>query len=256
MPLVSGTFTLIHDDIMDNAGERRGRPTVHVVWDANTAILAGDFLMGLSYDLLARTRTPDLAALVHTFHRMVAAVCEGQALDAAFERRAAVTVDDYLDMISRKTGALLVCVMELGARVAGADQQILALLTTAGRELGLAFQIQDDLLDLTAQDDGWGKSIGGDLVAGKKTFLLLQSLDRAEGQERAWFERIVSDGGLPAAAVPEARSRMEALGVLEDAARAVETHTRAAIEALSDLPAGEAQRALIWLTSRLAARGT
>lgn len=250
------TFTLIHDDIMDNAHERRGRATIHVVWDQNTAILAGDFLMGLSYELLAQTRTPHVAALIHCFHRMMAAVCEGQALDEAFGARDHVSVEDYLDMIGRKTAALLGCVMELGALVARADPETTARLFAAGRALGTAFQIQDDLLDLTAADEAWGKPIGGDLVEGKKTFLLLQALARAEGEERAWFQRIVTGRGLPPEKVPEARSRMAALGVLAEATRAVALHSQAALDALAGLPESQAKQTLLWLTRRLAARAT
>jgi geranylgeranyl diphosphate synthase, type II len=249
------TFTLVHDDIMDNAAERRGRPAVHIVWNESTAILSGDFLMGLSYELLARSRTHDLAGLVHRFHRMVAAVCEGQALDDAFACREDVSVQEYLDMISRKTGALLECTMELGAIIASADSATTRLLARTGRELGRAFQIQDDLLDLTADDPGWGKTIGGDLVEAKKTFLLLHALERAGDEDRAWFERIVREGGLATDLVPEARSRMSTLGVLQDAAAAVDMHSAAAVDALTELPDSDAREALVWLTQQMASRG-
>ncbi|HLT47799.1 MAG TPA: polyprenyl synthetase family protein [Rubricoccaceae bacterium] len=246
-------FTLVHDDIMDGAAERRGRPTVHVRWDAGTAILSGDLLMGLSYDLLARVEGADTAALVRRFHAMVLRLCEGQALDAAFERRDGVTVADYLDMIERKTGALLEAALEIGGIVGGAGEAGRAALRTAGRELGRAFQIQDDLLDLTAESDGWGKTIGGDLVAGKRTFLLLRALERAGGDERAWFARAL-DGGLPAAEVAEARARMDRLGVLDDARAAVRRHSDAGLAALAALPPGPAADALRSLAERLVRR--
>lgn len=249
------TFTLVHDDIMDHAAERRGRPSVHTVWNESTAILAGDLLMGLSYDLLARTPTRELASLIRVFHRMVMAVCEGQALDEAFETRDDVTVADYVDMIGRKTAALLVCVMELGARVGGADAETTLRLTAAGNALGHAFQIQDDLLDLTADDAGWGKVIGGDLIEGKKSYLLLRALEVAPHEDRRFFQRILANGGLEAALVPDARRRMERLGVLADAAEAVLSHTRLAERALTQLPPSQARHTLIWLTRRLASRG-
>jgi len=249
-------FTLVHDDIMDHAAERRGRPTVHVLYDESTAILAGDLMMGLSYQLLAGTKSEDVVGLIEVFHRMVAAVCEGQALDKAFEARSRVTVDDYLDMISRKTGALVECVMALGGQIAGADDRVRTALTAAGRDLGRAFQIQDDLLDLTANHAKWGKTIGGDLIEGKRTYLLLRALEVASGEERAWFERIVNDSGLPVKSVDEARKRMDRLGVLADASQQVERHSAAAVSALEALPATQSRDTLAWLARSLASRAT
>ncbi len=247
-------FTLVHDDIMDHAAERRGRPSAHVVWDESTAILAGDFMMGLAYDLLARTETGRLAEIVRTFHRMVARLCEGQALDEHFESRSAVSVPEYLDMIDRKTGALIETVLLLGGIVGDGDEEELAALSETGRAWGRAFQIQDDLLDLTAEDDRWGKTIGGDLMEGKKTYLLLRTLERAEGAERAWFERIVTDGGLDEAEVPEARRRMIALGVLGEARDRILQHYADGERALAALPAGPGRDRLGWVAGRMARR--
>lgn len=247
-------FTLVHDDIMDHADERRGRPSVHVVWDESTAILTGDFLMGLAYDLLARTETDRLAEAVRAFHRMVARLCEGQALDEGFEARAEVSVPEYLDMIDRKTGALLECVLALGGILGHAAGPQRAALAEAGRAWGRAFQIQDDLLDLTADDDGWGKAIGGDLVEGKKTYLLLRALERADGDARAWFHRAIADGGLPPEDVAEARRRMAALGVLDEARRLALDLYDAGERALAALPPGDARDALGWVAGRMARR--
>lgn len=249
-------FTLVHDDIMDQALERRGRPSVHVLWNTSTAILAGDLMMGLSYDLLARTHGGDLRTMIGMFHRMVSAVCEGQALDEAFESRREVSVDDYLDMIYRKTGALLVCALQLGGHVGGGSEDDLARLATAGRELGLAFQIQDDLLDLTASDDAWGKSIGGDLVQGKRTFLLLRALELAQDDDSRWFSRVLDRPGIPVEDVAEARERMERLGVLEEAAYRVQNHSQAGVAALESLPESDARDSLVWLSHSLATRST
>ena len=247
-------FTLVHDDIMDAAPERRGRPTVHIRWDDATAILSGDLLMGLSYDLFAQVETDRTVEVIRTFHRMVARLCEGQALDTAFETRNDVSVPDYLDMIARKTGALVEAVLDLGGLIGGADEAAREHLRTAGHELGRAFQIQDDLLDLTADNEGWGKAIGGDLVVGKKTFLLLRALERAEGDEHCWFTRILADGGLAPEEVPEARERMERLGVLDEAREAVRRHSDAGLAALNTLPAGPSAEALRELAEQLARR--
>ena len=247
-------FTLVHDDIMDRAEERRGRPTVHVRWDQSTAILAGDYMMGLAYDLLAQVEVPRLGTMIRTYHRMVRLLCEGQMLDTVFERREHVSVADYLRMIDGKTAALLSTSMELGGLIGGAGEGHRTALRDAGQHVGRAFQIQDDLLDLTADDTRWGKTIGGDLTEGKKTYLLLRALERASGDEADWFRRIVTARGLPAADIAEARSRMEALGVLDEAAHAVERHSQAAFDALDRLPAGPAVDTLRWLIRRMQAR--
>jgi geranylgeranyl diphosphate synthase type II len=250
-------FTLVHDDIMDHADARRGRPTVHVRWDDSTAILAGDLLLSLSYDLLAQAEpaTGTLRDLLGVYDRMVRALCAGQALDLAFETRTDVTVHDYLGMIDRKTGALVACVFELGARLGGASPEACAALAEAGRRVGRAFQIQDDLLDLTADPDRFGKAVGGDLMEGKKTFLLLRALERAEGDEHAFFARILTDGGLPEADIPEARARMDRLGVFEEARAAVQEHSAVALDRLGALPATDAADAVRWLVAQMQARG-
>ncbi len=247
-------FTLVHDDIMDHAISRRGRATVHERWDEGTAILCGDLLMAMAYDLLAQTDTPRLPEVLRTFHRMVVRLCEGQALDKAFETRDDLSVADYLDMIDRKTGALLEAVLELGALVGNASEEEREVLRSVGRNVGRAFQIQDDLLDLTAEHSGWGKVIGGDLMEGKKTFLLLRALEQAQGAERAWFQRIIEVGGLAEGEVPEARERMARLGVLDEAREAVALHSAAALERLGRLPASPAREALHALIERMQAR--
>lgn len=247
-------FTLVHDDIMDQADARRGRATVHVRWDESTAILCGDYLMALAYDLLAQGPADRLAEVIRRFHRMVARLCEGQTLDKDFEQREDVSVDDYLHMIDCKTGALLEASCELGGLVGGATAAQTAVLGRIGRHVGRAFQVQDDLLDLTADDARWGKTIGGDLVVGKKTFLLLRTLERTEGAAHAWFARAVRDGGLPVEDVPEARARMEAVGVLEEARQAVRYHSAAALDCLDELPEGGARETMRWLIRRMQRR--
>ncbi|MEM8599177.1 MAG: polyprenyl synthetase family protein [Bacteroidota bacterium] len=259
-------FTLVHDDIMDHAAQRRGRATVHRVWDESTAILVGDAMMGLSYDLLAQTPTGDLRVMLQVYGRMVARLCEGQALDMAFEQAAAVTVQDYLCMIEGKTAALLECCFELGALVAGADAPTRAHLVRAGRQLGRAFQIQDDLLDLTAQAPGWGKTIGGDLIEGKKAYLLLTALEqtsdvaiaegRATADDAAFFRAILEDGGLDPDWVGEARARMDELGVLAHTRAEVARHTEEGREALAAaLPPSEVAATLLGLVERMGRRG-
>ena len=247
-------FTLVHDDIMDHAEARRGRPTVHVAWDADTAILCGDYLMGLSYELLTRLDTTRLPSLMRVFSEMVVRLCEGQSLDKSFEARHDVSVADYLHMIDCKTGALLQAALEMGGIIGEASSQHRTTLRTIGKQVGRAFQIQDDLLDLVAEDDRWGKVIGGDLMAGKKTLLLLEALERTEGDEHAWFARIHHHEGLPADEVDQARARMQRLGVLDAARAAVLRHSTDAIEQVRALPPHTAVETLQWLIRRMQAR--
>jgi len=254
-------FTLVHDDIMDHAETRRGRPTVHVRWSEPTAILAGDLLMGLAYRLLDEARIARAADARAAFHRMVTRLCEGQALDMAFETTPDVRLADYLGMIDGKTGALLSLSLVLGGLAGDAPDtpggdgpaNALAALDAAGRDLGRAFQIQDDLLDLTADPETWGKPLGGDLVEGKKTFLLLAALERTTGDERTWFARVGS-GGLPPFEVDEARRRLDRLGVLDDARAAVDAYVASGLAALDVLPPGPAADALRTLAASLAHR--
>lgn len=247
-------FTLVHDDLMDDDGERRGHPTIHVKWNDGTAILAGDLMMGLSYKLLGQVEGIASETLYAVYHPMVEKLCAGQALDAAFETEGTVSVDAYLDMIDRKTGALLSAAFELGGVIGGAPEEERERLGTAGQLVGRGFQIQDDLLDLTAQDEEWGKAVGGDLVAGKKTFLTLRALEQADGAEYDWFARLITDGGLPPNDVPEARNRMEDLGVFDEARKRVASYTEQAHEHLRILPETAAADTLRWLLEHLKAR--
>ena len=246
-------FTLVHDDIMDHASTRRGRATVHERWDTATAILAGDLMMGLACDLVARTEGTPLGPLLRSHYAMVARLCEGQTRDMDFETRDDVTVAEYLGMIDGKTGALLEHALDLGARIGGAGPEAVDALRTAGRALGRAFQIQDDLLDLTADAPGWGKPIGGDLVEGKRTYLVLLARERATSDDAGWLADVLG-GGIAADRVPAVRDRLAALGVLGDAARAVDDATadsRAALAALPPSPAADHLRQLaLGLASR------
>ena len=246
--------TLIHDDIMDHADERRGKATIHRRWDEPTAILAGDLMIGIAFDLIATAGRARAAEFVGVFQRMVSRLCEGQTLDMSFETRMQIGLDEYLEMIASKTGALIEASLELGGMLGEATDDQRGLLRTAGAHLGRAFQIQDDLLDLTADGESWGKPVGGDLIQGKKTYLLLLALERSTGDERAWFGRIVENGGLPMDGIEEAHRRMERLGVFEEARDAVITAYEAGREALVRLPAGRGRDGLFEIIERMSAR--
>ncbi|MGK7395144.1 MAG: polyprenyl synthetase family protein [Candidatus Cyclobacteriaceae bacterium M3_2C_046] len=177
-------FTLMHDDIMDKAPLRRGQATVHEKWDDNVAILSGDVMVVKAYDLLLDTKPEILPGLIHTFNACAAAVCEGQQLDMNFESYQQVSQDDYLDMIRKKTAVLIGFSLELGAKLASACPENQQLLKSFGEYIGIGFQLKDDLLDIYADHHKFGKQVGGDIIANKKTFLLIKALELASGSNK------------------------------------------------------------------------
>jgi geranylgeranyl diphosphate synthase type II len=177
-------FTLMHDDIMDKAPLRRGKPTVHEKWDTNVAILSGDAMLVEAYELLLNSVPAEkLPAIMKRFNRCALDVCEGQQEDMDFETMTAVSKEAYIEMIKKKTAVLLGFSLELGALLAGASETQSALLRDFGVNLGIAFQLRDDILDVYGDPEKFGKQIGGDILSNKKTFLLLHALERASGTD-------------------------------------------------------------------------
>ncbi|HEY1112435.1 MAG TPA: polyprenyl synthetase family protein [Chitinophagaceae bacterium] len=172
-------FTLIHDDIMDRAPLRRGMATVHEKYGANTALLAGDVMLVTAYDNLNKISTKYLQKVINLFNRTAKEVCEGQQLDMDYEKTTNVGMDEYLHMINLKTSVLLAASLQMGAILGGAGERNRELLYQFGRKLGLAFQVQDDYLDAFGNPDKFGKQVGGDILANKKTFLLIYALQTA-----------------------------------------------------------------------------
>jgi geranylgeranyl diphosphate synthase type II len=177
-------FTLVHDDIMDNAPIRRGKPTVHEKWNQTIAILSGDLMMIKAIDLLVSTQKTDVGKLIQIFNKAAAEVCEGQQLDMNFETLNEVQVQQYLDMITLKTAVLLGASLKLGATIAGATDDDAEKLYLFGKHIGVAFQIQDDLLDAFGEGDKVGKKIGGDIAANKKTLLWIEALRLADASDK------------------------------------------------------------------------
>lgn len=177
-------FTLVHDDIMDNADIRRGQPTVHIKWNQTIAILSGDLMMIKATDLLCETETNDLRSLISVFNKTAAEVCEGQQWDMNFETQNNVTEQDYLKMITLKTAVLLGCALKVGALIGGANTDDANHLYEFGKNIGIAFQLQDDILDSFGEGDKVGKKIGGDIAANKKTILLIEALNSAVGDDK------------------------------------------------------------------------
>jgi geranylgeranyl diphosphate synthase type II len=219
-------FTLMHDDIMDQAPLRRGRPTVHAKWGMNTAILSGDAMLVKAYQLLGRY--PEVHA---AFSLAALEVCEGQQLDLDFERRDDVRVDEYMEMIRLKTAVLLSCALRIGAIVAGAGEEDQERIATFGEHLGLAFQLRDDVLDAFGDPARTGKQQGGDLRAGKKTFLLIRGLERAaENRTGILWEELKKRP--EERDVPRMLGSIETLGVRDEAEAKVAHEERAALDAL------------------------
>ena len=181
--------TLLHDDVMDKADMRRNKPTVHNVWNENTAILSGDAMLILAYRLMAEGLTDKLAEVMHVFTETTMEICEGQQWDMEFESRMDVKVDEYIEMIRLKTSVLLAAALKIGACLAGASTEEAQKLYDFGVKMGLAFQLQDDWLDVYGDPKVFGKNIGGDILCNKKTYMLITALELADASQREELER-------------------------------------------------------------------
>ena len=180
-------FTLMHDDIMDQAPVRRGQPSVHIAWDENTAILSGDALFALSMEMVVMDFPQHAPQLVKMFSRIATEVCEGQTEDMDMANTDEVVIPQYLEMIRKKTAVLLGGCMSLGAIAGGAGEEVVSAFYRFGESLGMAFQLQDDLMD-AFPPEGFGKQVGGDIKENKKTFLLLKALENADASQLAQLE--------------------------------------------------------------------
>lgn len=185
-------YTLLHDDLMDNADLRRGHETVHRKWDANTAILSGDSMLVLAYQRMAQCDKQKMPEVLSLFTETALEIGEGQQYDMDFEHRNDVTEDEYIEMIRLKTSVLLACAMKIGAILAGASKEDADNLYRFGEQIGLAFQLQDDYLDVYGDTRVFGKAIGGDITSNKKTYMLINALLRANDTQRAELEKWIS----------------------------------------------------------------
>lgn len=178
-------FTLLHDDLMDEADRRRDKPTVHKLWNPNVAILSGDAMLICAYQLVAKANDK---AILELFSRTALEICAGQQYDMEFESRSDVTEEEYIEMIRLKTAVLLACALKVGAMIGGASTADADALYDYGIHIGLAFQLQDDLLDVYGDPKTFGKNIGGDILCNKKTFLLINALSAASEEQRQVME--------------------------------------------------------------------
>ena len=226
-------YTLLHDDLMDNADMRRGHATVHKKWDANTAILSGDSMLVLSYQRIAQCAPQYLPQILDLFTTTALEIGEGQQYDMEFETRDDVCEAEYIEMIRLKTSVLLACAMKMGAIQAGASPADQDALYRYGESLGLAFQLQDDYLDVYGDPSVFGKNIGGDITSNKKTFMLINALLRAEGQDKAeleaWIARKDFDRQEKVDAVTHLYTK---LGIDRLARERIEYYTREALSCL------------------------
>ncbi len=249
-------FTLLHDDVMDKAAVRRGRPTVHVRWNDNTAILSGDQMLIEAYKLLGNVPADRLPQTLRLFNKMATEICEGQQYDMEFETRNQVSIEEYMHMIRLKTSVLPAAALQIGAYIAGANESQQQALYEFGINIGLAFQIQDDILDVYGDPKTFGKTIGGDICSNKKTYMLLTALQRADDETRAELERWLettdrTDGKIRA--VTDIYTRTGAREVCESV---MQLHTREALTQLDTLPQNAATEQLRSLAEKLQVRNS
>lgn len=244
-------FTLVHDDIMDNADKRRGRLTLHKKYDTSTAILVGDSLLSVAYEMLLGDAGNNCKQVISDFTKGLVEVCEGQSLDKEYETRKSVELPAYLLMIRQKTAAMLEMCCSIGARLGGGSKKEIDALAKYGRNLGIAFQIQDDLLDVVADEAEFGKFVGGDLVEGKKTFLFLKALEKSKGRDRALLNKMIKNKGIKREEVALYRDMYERLGVIEDARKEVKNYTRKALNSTKILKREKDREFFTWLADYL-----
>jgi geranylgeranyl diphosphate synthase type II len=237
-------FTLLHDDIMDEAPIRRGQQTVHEKWSVNAAILSGDVMFVQAFTLVTSCKTEYLRAVIDIFNVTAIEVCEGQQLDMEFETREDVTLDEYLEMIKLKTSVLVGCALELGAVLADAPKEDARRLYDFGLNLGMAFQIMDDLLDVFGDAEVFGKQVGGDIITNKKTYLLLKALEEANEKQESELRWWLNNGSENTTEKVQAVTAIfEDLQVKEAANQLMEQYYKKAITALNEINVSDEKKA-------------
>ena len=239
-------FTLMHDDIMDKAPLRRGKPTVHAKWNDNTAILSGDVMLVQAYELLMFIEDSKFKKALKRFNRTAAEVCEGQQLDMNFENRENVSEEEYLEMIKLKTSVLLGYALELGGIIGGASEKSCDLLYNIGLNIGLGFQLKDDLLDVYGDPEKFGNQVGGDIISNKKTFMLIEALEKADGETKVALNKWLSLKEFDATEKVKAVTAIyDTLGIREVATVKINTYFDKAFEALDSLKVDEDRKLIL-----------
>ena len=236
-------FTLLHDDLMDNADVRRNRATVHKRWNKNTAILSGDAMLILAYQQLCSSNGNVLTTLLNEFSKMALEVCEGQQYDMDFELRNDVSINEYLNMIRLKTAVLLATCLKVGAICGGADTKNAELLYHMGISLGISFQIQDDWLDLYGDPEVFGKATGGDIISGKKTFLLLTAINEADTKTGKELIKLIQNKDVASNhKIENVKAIYDQLGVSKVTQKAIATYYQQAISYLQSVQISDPSR--------------
>ena len=235
-------FTLIHDDIMDEAPLRRNVQTIHEKWNRDVAILSGDVLMIKAYQLLGQIDHALLPEAFTLFNKTAIEVCEGQQMDMDFEQRSDVTIDEYIEMIRLKTSVLLGCALEMGAIVAEASSHDREAIYNFGQHIGIAFQIQDDILDLYADPDKFGKQVGGDVIANKKTMLYLTAIQNATKEQLEVMKQLQNEDNLELK-VERTRQLFDQLNSRSRCEARMQEHYDIAMQSLAIIDVEEAQKA-------------
>jgi len=230
-------FTLMHDDIMDNAPLRRGKTTVHERWNDNVGILSGDVMLIEGYKLMMRVDESLLRPILNIFNETAVGVCEGQQLDMEFETRNDVGIDEYITMIRLKTAVVLGGALKIGALIGGASTVDAALIHTFGEQLGIAFQLQDDILDVYGDPEKFGKQVGGDIISNKKTYLLLKAFELAKTSQKSeltkWLTKSDADPKQKVSGITELYNQLQIRQYAEEAMQTYADKAFAALDAIN-----------------------
>lgn len=236
-------FSLVHDDIMDDAPLRRGKATVHEKWNINTGILSGDAMLINAYQCFERYEGAVLSDLLHLFSKTAIEVCEGQQYDVDFETRQDVTIAEYLTMIEYKTAVLIAAALKMGAIVANAPKPDQDLIYEFGRNLGIAFQLQDDFLDAFGDPETFGKQVGGDIIENKKTFLYLKAIEKSTETDRRTLTELFTHQAMDAGPkVETVKEIFKNSGAMEATKKEIEKYTQNAFDSLDKITADAADK--------------
>lgn len=239
-------YTLLHDDLMDNADMRRGKPTVHTKWNANTAILSGDSMLVLAFQRMMQCRQDKMKAVLDLFTETSLEIGEGQQYDMDFENRTDVTEDEYIEMIRLKTSVLLACSLKIGAILADAPDTDADALYRFGEQIGLAFQLQDDYLDVYGDPAVFGKAVGGDILCNKKTYMLINAFNRADEKQRGQLLKwVTSDTFVPEEKIAAVTALYNELGIDKLAQEKIEYYFRQSRKYLADVKVSDERKAVL-----------
>lgn len=248
-------FTLLHDDIMDKADTRRGMPSVYKKWDTSTAILSGDVMFVKALEQLRYYQDYErFPEIFDAFLNSTRQVCEGQAYDLEFEQMDEISICDYLEMVRGKTAALIKASLLMGGTVGGADSEMKEILGELGEEIGIAFQIQDDLLDIKGEPDKLGKQSAGDILKGKKTYLSILSLERGDHRQKEFLLEVLKSNNVTQSDVQKVIALYENLDIFTAAGKAVNQHYRKALNLLDSFSSSDYREELRHLLEKIIER--